>query len=185
MQITDEELRELRNFRNIAEKDDIRYKQIIKKRLIENNKIIYLLHDQQLEEQEAEPEDYLNEIILPFYFVPNTQTSTRNYLCFETSFDYISRDNSVIKYQQIIFYILCHYKDINVSEVSVARHDLIASVLIDMFNGSNEFGTQMKLVSNKPSVVDNVFPCRTLIFENHTTNSIVKNGKVTGLRIGT
>jgi len=185
MKLSDKELRKLRDYRNIPDEDDIRYKQIIKEKLIEDNVIAYLLHDQELESSEAEPEEYINQIILPYFLVPGVQTKVRNYLCFETSFDYVSRDNSIIKYQQIIFYILCHKDDMNVAEVSVPRHDLISAVLIDKFNGCNDFGTQLKLVSNKPSIVDNDYPSRTLIFENHTTNSITKNGRTMGLRIGT
>lgn len=185
MELNEKELQELRNYRNMPDEDDIRYKQIIKDKLIGSNKIIYLLHNAELEKAGAEPEDYLNEVILPYYLVPGTQTSVKNYLCYETSFDYVSRDNAIIKYQQIIFYILCHKADINVAEVSVARHDLMSAVLIDLFNGCNDFGTQLKLVSNKPTVVDNDYPCRTLIFENQTTNSITRNGRVFNLRSGT
>ena len=185
MLITKEELRQLRDYCNRPDEDDVRYKQIIKQKLIEDNKIIYLLDDKELEEAEAEAEEYLGISILPMFIIPGTQTSVRNYLCYETSFDYVSRENSIIKYQQIIFYCLCHKDDIVVKEVSVARHDLMAAVLTDKFNGCNDFGTQMKLVSNKPSIVDNNYACRTLIFENYTTNSITRNGKLTGLRIGT
>lgn len=185
MQLSEKELAELRNYRNVPDEDNIRYKQIIKEKLIESNKLIYLLHDKELEEAEAEPSDYIGEIILPFYLIPNTQTKVRNYLCFETSFDYVSRDNSIIKYQEIIFYIICHKDDITVDEVSVPRHDLISAVIIDIFNGCNYFGTQMKLVSDKPTILDNIYPTRTLIFENHTTNSISRSGKVFNLRSGT
>lgn len=185
MQISEKELAELRDYRNIPDEDDIRYKQIIKQKLVESNKIIYLLHDKELEEAESEPDEYIGKVILPYYLVPDTQTRVRNFLCFETSFNYVSRDNSIIKYQQIIFYVICHKDDINVAEVSVPRHDLISAVLIDIFNGCNFFGTQMKLVENRPTILDNIYPSRTLIFENHTTNSITRNGKTFGLRSGT
>ena len=185
MKISEKDLAELRDYRNFHDEDDIRYKQIIKEKLIESDKLIYLLHDKELEEAEAEPSDYVGEIILPYYLVPGTQTKVRNYLCFETSFDYVSRDNSIIKYQEIIFYVICHKEDITVAEVSVPRHDLISAVLIDIFNGCNYFGTQMKLVENKPTILDNIYPTRTLRFENHTTNSITRSGKVFNLRSGT
>ena len=185
MSISKEALRRLRDYRNIADEDDVRYKQIIKDKLIGSEEVIYLLHDKTMEDQGAEPEDYINERILPYYYVPSTQTKVGNYLCFETSFDYVSRDNSIIKYQQIIFYILCHIADIDVAEVCVARHDLMSAVLIDLFNGCNDFGTQMKLISNKPYIIDNKFASRQLVFENQTTNSITRNGRVMSLRSGT
>lgn len=185
MELTKEELQQLRDLRNKSDEDDIRYKQIIKQKLINENKIIYLLHNKELEDAEAEPDEYLNTCILPYYLISPTQTSVKNYLCFETSFDYVSRMNSAIKYQEIIFYILCHVDDINVAEISVPRHDLIGAVLIDMFNGCNDFGNQLKLVSDKPSVVDTNYACRTLIFDQQTTNSLTVNGKLKNLRSGT
>ena len=185
MVISNEDLEYLRNLKRVPNEDDIRYKEVIKRRLLENNKIIYLLHNKELEDSDASNDDYFNDNILPYYLISPTQTEVKNFLCFETSFDGVSRDNSVIKYQKIIFYIICHNKDINVAEVGVARHDLLAAVLIDEYQGSNIFGTQLKLISDKASVVDNNYSARTLIFEQKTTNSITdKDGKEFNLRAG-
>jgi len=104
-------------------------------------------------------------------------------VCFETSFDDDALYNPAIKYQTIIFYIMCHEKNGIVEEIGAARQDLIAGILIDKFNGSNMFGNQLKLVSDKPSVTDNKYTTRTLIFEQKTTNSLTKaDGKTFNLR---
>ena len=182
MKLTDKEIAELRAYRNTPDENDIRYKQIIKQMLISNNKIIYLLHNKALEEAGVDNDEYLGENILPFYLIHPTQTEVKNFICFETSFDEVSRYNSIIKYQQVIFYVLCHQADITEKYTSTARHDLIAAVLIDMFQGANIFGTQLKLMSDKPSVVDTDYACRTLIFEQETLNSLY--GRQGGLRIG-
>ena len=182
MSITEKELEELRRLRNEPDEVDVRYKQIIKQRLLTNNKIIFLIHNKELED--AEPDEYLGVNILPYYLIAPTQTNVKNYICFETSFDEVSRGNSVMKIQQIIFYILCHHSDINVAELSSARHDMIAAELINMFQGCNDFGTQLKLMSNKPSVVDNDYSARTLIFEQITTNSITNEKRTMNLRSG-
>lgn len=182
MSITEKELDELRRLRNEPDEVDVRYKQIIKQRLLTNNKIIFLIHNKELED--AEPDEYLGVNILPYYLIAPTQTNVKNYICFETSFDEVSRGNSVMKIQQIIFYILCHHSDINVAELSSARHDMIAAELINMFQGCNDFGTQLKLMSNKPSVVDNDYSARTLIFEQITTNSITNEKRTMNLRSG-
>lgn len=184
MRISDEDLEYLRNLKRNPNEDDIRYKEVIKRKLLNNNKLIYLIHNAELEESGASNDDYFGENILPYYLISPVQTTVKNFLCFETSFDEVSRSNSLIKYQQVIFYILCHHSDISVAEVGVARHDLIAAVLIDEFHGSNIFGTQLKLISDKPSVVDNDYSARTLIFEQYTTNSITKDGKTFNLRAG-
>ena len=182
MELTKDQITELRAYRNKADEDDIRYKEVIKKMLIENNKIIYLLHNEDLEAQGVDNDEYLNTNILSYYMINPTQTSVQNYICFETSFNEVSRYNSVIKNQQIIFYILCHHSDIIEKYTNTARHDLISAVLIDMFQGSNILGTQLKLMSDIPSVVDINYACRTLTFEQQTMNSLY--GKQGGLRIG-
>lgn len=184
MGITAEELAELRKYRNDPDEDDVRYKQIVKQKLLKNNKLIYLIHNKELEDEEAEADEYFGINILPYYLIQPTQHNVQNYICFEVSFDEVSRGNSVMKIQQIIFYILCHHGDISVKELNSARHDVIAAELINMFQGCNDFGNQLKLVSDKPSVVDNDYAARTLIFEQITTNSITNNGKVTNLRRG-
>ena len=130
MSITEKELEELRRLRNEPDEVDVRYKQIIKQRLLTNNKIIFLIHNKELED--AEPDEYLGVNILPYYLIAPTQTNVKNYICFETSFDEVSRGNSVMKIQQIIFYILCHHSDITVAELSSARHDMIAAELINI-----------------------------------------------------
>lgn len=184
MKLTDQELAELRRYRNEPDEDNVRYKQIIKKKLLANNKIIYLLHNKELEDEEAEADEYLGVNILPYYLIAPTQSNVQNFICFETAFENVSRENSVIKIQQIIFYILCHNKDINVAELSSPRHDIIAAEITNMFQGCNDFGTQLKLMSDKPSVTDNDYATRTLIFAQLTTNSITNDGRAMSLRSG-
>ena len=179
-----EQIKQLREYRNKPDKDDVFYKELVKKELLKDNRIIYLLNNKELEEAEAENDEYFGENILPYYLIAEIQSSTKNFICFETSVEQVSRGNSVIKYQQLIFYVLCHNSDNVVKELGSARHDLIASVLIDMFQGSNLFGTQMKLISNKPSTTDNHYATRTLIFTQETPNYVMTNGKVKSLRSG-
>jgi hypothetical protein len=163
--------------------DDIRYKEIIKQKLLEDDVLIWLLNNKELEDSEAENDEYFGINIRPAFLIPETQTNVQNYLCYEISFDSEARYNSDIKYQQIIFYILCHEKTVIVPEIGAARHDLIAGVLIDKFNGSNTFGNQLKLISDKPSVTDTAYSTRTLIFEQKTTNSLTKSdGKTFNMR---
>lgn len=152
--------------------DDIQYKDIIRKKLISNPKIIHYLNDPDLDEDC--PEDYFWKHIYPYYLLIETQTKKNNYICFETSFDDVSRFNDVLKMGQIVFYIVCDSKDIKEESTGIPRHDLLASLIIDEFNWSNEFGTQIKLVSDRPVSIDSQYIGRTLIFEQLTPNSIVK-----------
>ena len=163
--------------------DDIRYKEIIKQKLLENDTLIWLLNNEKLEETEAENDEYFGENIRPEFIIPETQTDVQNFLCYEVSFEDTARYNPAIKYQEIIFYILCHEKNGIVEEIGAARKDLIAGIIIDMFNGSNAFGNELKLVSDKPSVTDTRYSTRTLVFEQKTTNSLTRaNGTTFNLR---
>jgi len=48
MELNDEQLKTLLNLKNTVDSDDIRIKEIIKKNLIENELIIYLLNNKEL-----------------------------------------------------------------------------------------------------------------------------------------
>ena len=97
MELNKDQIAELRAYRNKPDEDDIRYKEIIKKMLIENDKIIYLLHNEELEAEDVDNDEYLTQNILSHYMITPTQTSVQNYICFETLFQEISRSNSIIK----------------------------------------------------------------------------------------
>lgn len=171
-----EDIQEIIKFKKHYEKDNIYYKEIIKNKLINNKKIIHSLNNSDLSEDC--PADYVGENILPFYFLPGTQTKAQHYICFETSFTEVARYNNVMKLGQVFFYILCDIEDIYDKHSGISRHDLLAALITDEFNWTNMFGTQIKLVSDKPMIVDARYAGRTLTFEQTTTNSIVKNGKV-------
>ena len=178
------EIEQLRQYRTKPDKDDVFYKELVKKELLNDDRLIYLLNNKELEDAEAENDEYFGINILPMYLIADIQSSTKNFICYETSVEQVSRSNSIIKYQQLIFYVLCHESDNVVKELGSARHDLLASVLIDKFQGSNLFGTQMKLISNIPSTTDNHYATRTLKFTQETPNNVLVNGKVKSLRSG-
>ena len=181
--LSEEDIKILRHYKNEPDEDNVRYKEIIKQKLLNNNRIIYLLNDDELKKAEADNDDYFGECILPYLLIAPTQHKVRHYICYETSFDEVARYNSAIKSQEILFYILVEQKDILVQEIGVARHDLIVAEIINMFNGCNDFGTQLKLVSCKPSVTDNNYATYTLIFEQLTPNSLTRiDGKTFNLR---
>lgn len=174
MELTPEQVKALRDLKRLPDSDDIRYKEIIKKSLIENPLVIYLLNNKKLEEDGADPSDYLGENILPYFLIHPTQHDVQNFICYEVSYDELQRYNSNMKKQQVIFYVLCEEKN-NIEKLTgIARHDLLAAQIIDIFNWSNLFGAQIHLVSDVPSVVDNDYACRTLVFEQETDNNLAK-----------
>ena len=183
MTLSEEDKKILLHYRNEPDEDDIRYKEIIKQKLLKNNRIIYLLNNRELEESEASNDEYFGINILPYFLISSTQTNVQNFICFECSFDDTIKYNSAMKVQEIIFYCLCEQKNIIEQATSCARHDLLAAEIINMFQGCNDFGNQLKLVSDKPSVTDNNYATRTLIFEQIGPNSLTRiDGKSFNLR---
>jgi len=72
MELTKEEIQRLRDLKKVPDSDDIRYKEIIKKSLINDPLIIYLLNNKELEDDDADPSDYLGVNILPMYLIHPT-----------------------------------------------------------------------------------------------------------------
>lgn len=181
--LTNDDIKILRHYKNEPDEDNVRYKEIIKRKLLNNNRIIYLLNDEELIASDASNDEYFGVCILPYFLITPVQHKVRHFICFETSFDGTLRMNSVLKAQEIIFHIMVEQKDIIVKEIGTARHDLIAAEIINMFNGSNDFGNQLKLTSCKPSVTDTNYATYTIVFEQYTPNSVTRaDGKSFGLR---
>lgn len=174
MELSQEQLQELRNLKTLVDSDDIRFKEIIKKNLIENDLLIYLLNNKELQGVGADPSDYLGVNILPYYIIKPTQHNVQNFICYETETRELERYNSNMKLQRVIFYVLCEEKNNIEKKTGIARHDLIAALLIDMFNWTNLFTNKIHIISDIPSVVDNDYACRTLIFEMTTDNNLAK-----------
>ena len=174
MELTQEQIQKLRDLKTVVDSDDIRYKEIIKKTLIENELIIYLLNNTELSDAGADPSDYLGVNILPYYLVDPTQHNVQNFICYEIETRELERYSSNMKKQHIIFYVLCEEKNNIEKYTGIARHDLIAALLIDMFNETNIFTNKVHIISDIPSVVDNDYSCRTLVFELITDNNLAK-----------
>lgn len=172
----DKDIVEIIQYKKNTGNDNIQYKETIKDKLINNSKIIRSLNNKDLDPDC--PDDYYGENILPYYLLIDIQTKNANYICFETSFSEVARYNKVMKLGQVIFYIVCDNKDILDKETGIARHDLLAALITDEFDWSNLFGTQVHLVSDRPTAIDAQYVGRTLIFEQTTPNAIVRNGRV-------
>lgn len=167
-----EETSKISDYKYYKGSDNILYKETIKNKLIQNEEIIQSLNNPDLDPDC--PDDYYGVNILPYYLMTDVQTKNCNYICFETSFDEVVKHNDVFKLGQIIFYIICDNKDLVDPSTGIARHDLLAALITDTFNWSNDFGTQINLISDRPLAIDSQYVGRTLVFEQITPNSIVK-----------
>ena len=171
---TKDDLATLLSFKSHVDNDTIKIKEQIKKVLLQNKYIIHVLHNKELEDADAEPDDYFGVCILPYYIINPTQTSVKTFLCYEVSFDELQKGNKYVKYTEIVFHILTHYGDSIDPETGIARHDLLAALVQDQFNYTNYFGSKVRLIADVASMVDNNYACRTLTFQQIADNNLVK-----------
>lgn len=174
MEWTEQDKQNLLTWRDNIDNEDIRIKEKIKTILLGNKNIIHVLNNEELEKADAEPDDYYYVNILPYHIIYPTQTNVQNYICYETGFEKIVRHNQVYKYNYITFIIMCEQKNIIEEDTGLTRHDLLASLILDQFNWSNYFGTQIHCISDKSGVSDNSYANRTLIFQSETTANIIR-----------
>lgn len=159
--------------RNIQKVDDdiIEIKRKIKQMLISDPDILEALHNPDLDLDS--PDEFLDNNIYGFIRIPKTQDTVRNFICFTVDDIEDHRYNSHLKMQQIQFVCICHLGDMT-TDFGIDRHDLLSYLVRDVFNWTNEFGKQFKLIYNKESTIDSDYYCRTLKFERDTTNSLNK-----------
>lgn len=177
MEWTNEDREQLLLYKKQPDEDDVRFKEIIKEKLLNNKLIVHVLHNKEIEESEGTPDDYFGINILPYYLITPTQTNVENFICYEIGFNRQSNANRIIKYGRITFYILCDQKNIIDEDTGIARHDLLAALIKREFNWSNCFGKVVKCVSDVSSVVDNDYACRTIIYEGEFPNDIAQTQK--------
>ena len=184
MEWTDADQEYLLQFRNTVDSDEIKVKEQVKRKLIENKYIIHVLNNKELEEAEAEPDEYFGKAIMPYYIIEPTQTNVQNSICFTVGFDKVYASNKAMKRLLLTFEILCEQKTAIDEDTSTARQDLLAALIKDQFNYTNIFGAKIVCVENKELVVDTNYAARQLIFEQLTDNNLVKStGKLSTTRL--
>ena len=156
---------------NNVQDDIISMKRLIKQKLIADPDILEALNNKDVPIDS--PDEFLDNNIFGFIRIPTTQDTVRNFICFTVDDIEPDRYNSHMKVQQIQFNCICHLDDMK-TEYGMDRHDLLGYLVRDVFNWTNDFGMQFKLVYNKESTIDSDYYCRTLKFERECTNSLNK-----------
>ena len=160
----------IRDIQNVDD-DIITMKRRIKQKLIADPDILEALHNPNIDIDS--PDEFLDNNIFGFIRIPQTQDTVRNFICFTVDDIGAHQTNTHMKIQQIQFTCICHLDDMK-TEYGMDRHDLLAYLVRDNFNWTNEFGLQFKLVYNKESTIDSDYYCRTLKFERECTNNLKK-----------
>lgn len=175
MKLSDKDKAYLRSLKEKPDSDEIRSKNVFKQRLLGNDLILYALNNKQFEEEDSPADEYFDVNIHDTLIVDFTQTEVENHICYDVGFDEIGSDNSDFKIGQLAVNILCNLKNNKEAISGIARHDLLAQLIIEEFNYSNCMGSQLVLVENMPSVVDDQYAMRSLMFEFTTPNNLVSS----------
>ena len=154
---------------NKVNDDIISIKRLIKQKLIADTDILEALNNKDIDLDS--PDEFLDTNIFGFIRIPQTQDTVRNFICFTVDDIEEHRYNEVMKIQYIQFNCICHLDDMK-TEYGIDRHDLLSYLVRSIFNWTNDFGLQFKLVYNKESTIDSDYYCRTLKFERECTNSL-------------
>lgn len=173
-QWTKEDSKRLASYKYIVDNDNIRIKQKIKEKLLANDDIIHVLDNKELQEAEAENDEYFGINIRDSYIIPETQVDSQNYICFTVGYRDINRYNDLVKELHIIFYILCEQKNLKDRDTGIARHDLLGALIQNEFNYTNYFGRIIQLVQDEESITDNGYVTRVLTFTQTTDNNVTK-----------
>ncbi len=157
----------IRNIQKVQD-DIIEMKRLIKQKLIDDVDILEALHNPNIDIDS--PDEFLDNNIYGFIRIPQTQDTVRNFICFTVNDIEDNRFNEIMKTQYIQFNCICHLEDMK-TEYGIDRHDLLGYLVRDIFNWSNIFGLQFKLISNNESSIDGDYYCRSLKFEATKPNS--------------
>ena len=151
--------------------DIIEMKRLIKQTLISDKDILIALNNKDVDIDS--PDEFLDTNIYGFIRIPKTQDTVHNFICFTVDDIEENRFNEVMKTQYIQFNCICHLDDMKTT-YGIDRHDLLGYLVRDIFNFTNIFGLQFKLIYNKESAIDSDYYCRTLKFEATKPNSLNK-----------
>ena len=160
----------IRNIQDV-EDDIVTMKRLIKQKLIEDPDILEILNNQNLDLDDTD--EFFDNHIYGFIRVPKIQDVVSSYICFTIDDIEENRWNEVMKKQYVQFHAICHL-DVMKTEYGIDRHDLLGYLIRDIFNWSNIFGLQFKLIENKERAIDSDYYCRTLVFEATKPNSLNK-----------
>lgn len=151
--------------------DIIEMKRLIKQTLISDKDILIALNNKDVDIDS--PDEFLDTNIYGFIRIPKTQDTVHNFICFTVDDIEENRFNEIMKTQYIQFNCICHLDDMK-TKYGIDRHDLLGYLVRDLFNFTNIFGLQFKLIYNKESTIDSDYYCRTLKFEATKPNSLNK-----------
>lgn len=145
------------------------YKNKILNELQDDSDFLYVLN---VTEEEIE-KGLVYTRLFPYFYIIDTQTVVKTYICIEVNINSISR-NDVYSYPQIIVTIISHQDDmkIDIPSVSATKIDYLSQLIDTKFNGADGFGIgKLVLKTNIEGNLNDVYRYRRLIFKSTDINN--------------
>lgn len=155
-------IRHFREYKNSSDDDVIRWKEIIKKKLLSNEYLLYAFNSPKCTLEQ--PDEYFGTHIRDSLVIPEMQLRPNHFVTYQVGFTNPSLKNESRKYGEVIFNIFCSNADNREEYSGISRHDLIGSLIREMFTWSNSFGFQCRLDSNKEDTLDSNYARRKMVF---------------------
>lgn len=176
--VTDLSQPELRRDKNID--IIVLFKQMVLKDLYTDKDIIETLHNVELEKAGASPEDYRGVNIFSYLKIPNTQSTVKNFICFDVNLNGdFYRDNPAFLQNYVIFRTVSHDEDVG-TEYGIDRQDLLGMLIKDRYTWSNYMGMTLQLEYDLPKIAENGYYYREIRFKLSSPNSMVQRGSYIG-----
>ena len=172
-----EEISNLRKLVEATQSENVQYKDIIKRVLLDSKELIYALNNTELEAKHATAADYYMVNILPYITDPEVQHNVKTTIMYDTIHTtYVAYNPNAIKVQYIRFLIIVDPADAIDLYTGIPRHDLISAIIAKLFAGTNVFGCECKQIDDKGGSTDSHYVSRDMWFEIHVPNNRVIDG---------
>lgn len=146
-------------------------KQKILDDLYKDPDIFEVLNNKELIDKCAPPEDYYLVNIFPFLKIPDTQSTVKNYICFDIDDTQDIERNNAFIIKQVLFRTACHEEDVK-TPYGICRQDLLALLIKERFQWSNVLGLQLKLTYDSGKVAENGYYYRQIVFTQTMVNAL-------------
>lgn len=151
------------------------YKYRIMQMLTEDSDLIATLNNEELAGKNGDAYRFVN--IYSFLKIPDTQSTVKNFICFDVNDIEQPRYTDGLMKKYLIFRTISHEDDVQ-TEYGIARQDLLAAIIKSKFDWSQVFGMHLEKVSDHGRVMENGYYYREFVYETTAANNLVNKGRV-------
>lgn len=150
------------------------YKHKIMQMLTEDEDLISTLNNEELKGRNGDAYRFIN--IFNFLKIPDTQSTVKNFVCFEVNDVEQPRYTDGLMKKYLVFRTVSHADDVQ-TDYGMARQDLLAAIIKNKFDWSQVFGMHLEKVQDYGKVTENGYYYREFIYETTTVNNLVNKAK--------